>query len=246
MNRWPKVVVGCPMRNRAWVLPEYIGALIRLQHFNPEWKQPLVRGLFMVDRSEDETERVLRDLTPESIIRAVPPELETTAGHRRGEYGRDGYAHMAAVRNAYVEAFLETDADYLFSVDSDVIVPWDALQHLLSLQDGRSLVGLGISNLPGRPLDGRVPGNFMCKRKECGDALLHPEEYPTAGTLDVDVVGACYLIPRLVFDAGVRYAPDPQGEDLPFCRTAQAMGCRIIVSFDLKPEHRMSEPGQVN
>ena len=118
-------------------------------------------------------------------------------------------------------------------------MPPDILRVLLPLANERTIVAAGISNIAGQPLDGRVCGNFMASQ---GGVLIHPTSYPLAGVIDVDVVGACYLIPRLVLEAGVRYGPHPQGEDLKFCDAAKERGARILVSFDTRPSHRMVEP----
>ncbi len=230
----PLVAIGCPVRNRAWVLPEYIAALDVIE-YGP------TQGIFLVDNSEDETDQILRDFAAggRAVTVSVAP-ADDAPGHRRGEYGRNGYAHLANVRNLFLEMFLATDADYLLSVDSDVIVPPDILRHLLPLADDRTVVGAAISNIAGRPLDGRTCGNFLVSQD---GLLVHPPTYPLSGVLEVDVAGACCLIPRLVLEAGVRYGPHRQGEDIPFCAAAKERGCRILVTFDVRPEHRMVEAG---
>lgn len=233
----PAVAVGCPVRNRAWILPEYLEALLRINYLPDEGHKPILQGIFLVDSSVDDTLPILLEATPESTILICNDAH--APGHRRGEYGRDQYAHLAAVRNRFIELFLsETTSKYLLSVDSDVIVPPHIVEHLVRLADDRTVVAAAISNVEGAALDGRTPGNFLV---DVGGLAVHPPAYPLSGVLEVNVVGACALIPRALLEAGVRYAPHPQGEDVPFCQAVRAAGGRCVVTFDVKPEHRMVE-----
>jgi GT2 family glycosyltransferase len=72
-----------------------------------------------------------------------------------------------------------------------------------------------------------------------GGIIIHPAEYPVSVIMDVDVIGACYLIPRKAFEDGVRYDQHAQGEDVAFCEQAKNKGYRLIVNMDCQPQHRM-------
>jgi len=255
----PTIAIGCPVRNRAWILPDYLAALQAIEH-------PAKQYLFLENDSTDETWRTIWDWlyalpSPRTVSwqvdehhserrqdgLLVSKRSDEAPGHRRGEYGANAYAHLAAVRNRFIDLFLsETTAQFLISVDSDVIVPPNILEQLLQLADDNTIVAAAISNIPDRPLDGYTCGNFLVNR---GGLLLHPTGdqlekrpgYPLSGVLEVDVTGACVLLPRALLERGVRYAAHPQGEDFPFCEQAKALGARIIVTFDVRPEHRMTE-----
>jgi len=226
----PLIAIGAPVRNRAWILPEYLAALLKIDY-------PDKRFIFLENNSIDATPGILlkfrlmhgADL---GIIAGKAP------GHRRKEYNANQYSHLANIRNQFIDMFLKTDADYLLSVDSDIIVPADILQKLLPLSDDKTIVAAAISNIPDKPLDGHVPGNFMVKRN---GVIMHPPEYSLTGTMDVDVTGAVYLIPRTVLEAGVRYGADAQGEDLAWCKQSKEKGFRLVVDMDCRPDHRMVE-----
>lgn len=232
----PKIAIGCPVRNRAWVMPEYLAALEAIDCPNKVY-------LFLENDSTDESLQTLKQF-PFSSPMVVRMHNTGNADWDRGDYSVNHYANLAAVRNAFIDFFLEgssgpvewKNADYLFSVDSDVIVPPEALQRLVEFADENTIVGAAISNIPGQPLDGSTPGNFMVKH-QC--LLMHPKPYPLAGIMDVDVIGAVYLIPRKALEDGVRYAPNSQGEDIPFCQQAQEKGYRLRVVLDLVCDHRM-------
>lgn len=223
-----RVAIGCPVRDRAWVLPEYLAALNAIDHAPKQY-------VFLENDCTDGTPQILREWVADSPLMMTRVD-GASVGHTRSEYGRDGYAHLAAVRNRFLELVAATRADYLLSIDSDVIVPPDVLTTILPLANQQTIVGVALSNIPGKPLDGRLPGNFLVDR---AGSLVHPYRYPLAGAMDVDVTGACCLIPMSAIRAGVRYGPHPQGEDIVFCRDATARGFRIVVTFDVRPEHRM-------
>lgn len=250
VERAPLVAIGCPVRNRAWVLPEYLAAMEAIKH-DPK------RYLFLLDGAweeeygrDDGTAQILDKWTPPgsdcldrvdrngALFVFDEPRSQSAPGHARGEYGRDGYAHMAAVRNRWIDLLPFTGAEYLLSVDSDVIVPPDILQRLLPLADERTIVAAAISNIAGRELDGQIPGNFLTDQD---GLLLHPPSYPLTGVLEVAVTGACCLYPRALFEAGVRFGPHHQGEDAALCLAARAAGFRLLVNLDCKAEHRMVE-----
>jgi hypothetical protein len=253
----PKIAIGCPVRNRAWVLPEYTDALrdaaghYVLTH-GDRVDQSRIEFLFLENDSTDGTLDVLaaaKTDMEEAGWNVTVASISTAADMwQRGDYAHNQYANLANVRNQFLEMFLRTDADYLLSVDSDVIVPPDIVARLYrSLLDhelysgGEVIMGAAISNVPNKPLDGETPGNYMYR--QCGEGVyFHPATFPTSGTHIVDLIGAVYLIPCSVIEAGARYAPHPQGEDAPFCQAAQKLGYRLLVNMDVKCEHRMVKP----
>lgn len=254
----PKIAIGCPVRNRAWVLPEYLQALRDIDYEDKMF-------LFLENDSEDNTAKHLynfqhftnRDLSQMSVDVRVD-HISTASPHwNHGDYAHEQYANLARVRNHFLDMFLRTNADFLLSVDSDVIVPPNIVTRLMRHMDGRTIAGAAISNVPDKPLDGYTPGNFMTSGKavklawredEQGNrvpyeismsAYAHPFAYPTSGIHPVDLIGAVYLIPRAVIEAGARYAPHQTGEDAPFCEAARQLGYRLLVDMDVRCEHRM-------
>jgi cellulose synthase/poly-beta-1,6-N-acetylglucosamine synthase-like glycosyltransferase len=233
-----RIALGGIVRNRAWILPEYLDALDRIEFPGKEY-------VFLENDSSDSTLLLLDGFMRQQIAgntrvwlgvdyRLNPP------GHKRGDYGVNGYERLAKLRNLLLFLFLQTTADYFLSVDSDVIVPSDIIARLLPWADDSSIVAAAIANIPGQKPDGRTPGNFMV---ESAAGLIHPPEYPLQGVVEVTVTGAVYLIPRAVIAAGVRYGPHAQGEDVPFCLAAKEKGVRILVNMEVQCEHRMIEPG---
>lgn len=228
-----KVVIGCPVRNRAWALPQYLKALLDIDY-------PGKVFLFLENDSTDSTLPILQEFATNEWLAQVFSESFAGPGHIRGEYNRDGYERMAALRNRFLDLFLETDGDYLLSIDSDVLAPPETAKRLLALMDGETIAGAALCNVVSQKLDGITPGNFMVK---LDGRIVHPDTYPLSGVMDVDVIMACYMIPRQAIMDGVRYGPHPQGEDIPFCLAAADKGYRMKVVLDLVCDHRMEEGG---
>jgi GT2 family glycosyltransferase len=224
-----KVAVGCIVRDRAWILPEYLHALNHITYANKMY-------LFLENDSRDNTLEILQS-TPFDAPKIIH-SLQTGCPYgERINRSANNFSNLAYVRNQFIELFLQTNADYLLSVDSDIIVPPELLIKLMREKEN-TIVGAAISNIPNVPLDGRTPGNFQI---ECNGWFIHPPFYPLEEPMDVDVIGAVYLIPRKALAEGIRYGPHLLGEDLPFCLQAKAKGYRMRVLLDVICEHRMNE-----
>lgn len=232
----PKIAIGCPVRNRAWVLDDYLSALHAIDY-------PYKEYLFLLNNNEDASGTKLQDFMEEHAGLLYERYDEEAPGHQRGEYNANHYSHLAAVRNAFIDLFLQNmTCDYLLSIDSDIIVPPNIVTQLLPLTDTKTITAAAISNIPEKPLDGHTPGNFMIDIK---GFIQHPLKYPMSGIMGVDVIGAVYLIPRSVLESGVRYGPHPQGEDIFFCWSAKEKGYHLFVNLDVQCEHRMVEANNV-
>ena len=126
-----KVAIGCPVRNRAWVLPDYLSALEKEE---TDWADK--EYIFLPNDCTDNTEDILKgfaDKHKNTIIESLT--THNPANEKRGQYGANQYAHPAYIRNKFVELFLtKTDAEFLLSVDSDIIVPPHII-HVLIYRD---------------------------------------------------------------------------------------------------------------
>lgn len=228
----PYIAIGCPVRNRAWVLDDYLAALDAIDYSHKEY-------LFLLNDSFDTSGDKLKTFMQTHSGLLCERFDEGGPGYRREEYDANHYGHLAAIRNAFIDLFLvETECDYLLSVDSDIIVPTDIIAKLIPLMQEQTMAAAAISNIPNKQLDGHTPGNFMIAIQGC---IEHPFKYPLTGDMEVDVIGAVYLIPRRALTDGIRYGPHPQGEDVPFCLAARKKGYHLLVNLDVRCEHRMVE-----
>lgn len=203
-----KVFVGAPVRNRGWVLPRHLDALLQQTEVEKEF-------CYVVNDCDDNTEDILREYRIPYIIH----NLGKTHGHVRGQYS---IRNIAILRNILLEQFLKSNCEYLFSVDTDVIIPKGSLQQLID--DDKDIISMLIKNHMHIQAH-----NIMNDGKHLGKV---PE-----GIIPVDLTGAVYLIKRKVIEAGVRYDYMSKGEDFPFCNKAKSLGFEIYCDTRLRPIH---------
>ena len=139
-------------------------------------------------------------------------------------------SNMAMYRNMTIRKALENGYDYLFSVDTDLVLEEHTLQVLLE-DDKDCVAGLfwtnGWSNVW---MYDQVTGNNLPEWQE-------PGVYRVGGT------GALFLIKRKVLEAGVDYTPIPNirkavfGEDRHFCIRAVCNGFEIWADSHCLPVH---------
>ena len=227
----PVVFVGCPLRNRQITLNRYLDALYRLNY-----PRERIHLGFLVNNSTDQT-----FITLQRFISMVEHEyagthllqwdLDESPTFDRLREGRS-YLHyecLAKVRNRFLQMFSTTNADYLFSVDSDIIIHPDTLNRLLSHQ--KDIVAALVSN-------GSNVWNVMMWGSR-GEAD-HLQQIPNVDLFRVDVTGACYLIHSRVIHAGVQYGFHRQGEDLAFCLEAQRRKFEIFCDPQVQPLHLLA------
>jgi glycosyltransferase involved in cell wall biosynthesis len=264
----PRVLVTIPIRDRAWVLPALFDSLERLT-YPPE---RLGFRFYLNDESED-TRRGVESWcssNPRYSCRrmriAEPAPQNPHAWLDTGEDPMGPLRRMAALRNSIVRDFLATDAEVMFSLDSDVLLHPRTLSHLASL--GRDIIspvfwaqwGLrtakreiavdpslltyrtDIAAIMGHLRSGRMPqvweaGGYELSEDFLADLILQ------RGLHQVGGLGAATWIHRRVFEAGVHYGrvynlPSTMvGEDRDFCIRATCAGFPLSASSMLPILH---------
>lgn len=222
-----RVLIGCPVRDREWILPRYLQCLSDL-----DYPQNQIEYAFIVNDSTDNTLRILQEFAHRSSspVHITVKDMANRHSSSRGAYNID---NLAILRNSLLKIFLSTKSSHLFSVDSDILVTPDSLKELIKLdlpvvsflvRNDQHLGELGyynISQLQGghyRPI----------------------QDFPRNSLIPVDCTGAGYLIQRWVIEEkGVRYHPHRQGEDIGFCEEARAKGIGIWCHTGLEGTHVM-------
>lgn len=229
----PNILIACPIRNRAWILLEY---LTHLQDLN--YPRENIAFHFVVNDSTDDTKKMLtiwknyyekyyRYIRISEVNFGVPKDLE------EGE-GRDGsvkitqtrhnytYKTLSILRNLILDfADFDETCSYLFSVDSDILVNPETVNDLLMvLSTNKDIVGSCISN-------GGCCFNFL---PLSGKREIIPENQ---NPFEVRLTGACMMVSRKVFsNKKIRYSPENSGEDEGFCKSAKALGFKSYVYVD--------------
>jgi len=238
-------MIGCPIRNRAWIVPRYLEHLSRL-----DYPRELLQYCFVINNCNDETAEILENFAAREDTRVRFIYADIAANSRRLTFpkstregpGLPGFQRanynlsaLANLRNLLLKAFLESDCEYLFSVDSDILVPPRVLSELLI--DDCQVVSALVCN--GHQLGDRGIYNVL---KRVGDHYEFLRDFPRDGCFRVDCTGAAYLIRRDVIEHyGVVYSAEKGGEDIGFCENAAAQGIKLYCDGRLECQHMMEE-----
>jgi len=137
---------------------------------------------------------------------------------------------MSVYRNMTIRKALEGGYDYLFSVDTDLVLEEHTLAQLIE-DDKDCVAGLFWTNgWSNAWMYDQVEGNNL-------------PEWQTPGLYQVGGTGALFLIKRKVLEAGVDYTPIPNlrkavfGEDRHFCIRAVCNGFEIWADNRCQPVH---------
>lgn len=222
------VMVGCPIsKNR--VLPTY------LEHiYNLDYPKNNIHLAFLVNNSTDDTYDILDVFKGEHINEYREIDIWDVEGLKPGYLRGDrhklrDYRAFAKIRNVWLSMLSDTDS-YLFSVDSDILLPSNSLKRLLS--HGKKLISLLICNQP-HIEQYNILRERMFQNKYTS---MYGNDFPRK-LIEVDATGAAILIHREVIDEGVRYEFHKQGEDLGFCRNARDNGFKIYCDASQEAQH---------
>lgn len=229
--------------------------------FSPVRVEPAVAGLFThalgeLDRADhtvafrftdDNDHPVASEVLAEFLARPdVDGGLLDPGELTRTDYRRDGVTHtwsasgvdrVTAIKNHAIARFLETDAEHLFLVDADVILPPDALTHLVSLEVPIVSAVYWTRFGPSQPWMPNVwdVDNYSFRDPTSVTRLREPGHHRVGG------LGACTLLSRAVLEAGVDFRRLPNlglpGEDRHFCVRAAAHGFDLLACTCVTPFH---------
>jgi len=202
--------------------------------------QPFADSWFYDDN--DEPSPLLADRQVFPTIDDLPPR----GSYERGEVDHDwpttAVARIAAIKNSALGTFLASPYEWIFLIDSDVLIPPGLIEHLLEI---------------------RTPIVSAVYWTDWGDGPhpnvwdYHPykvagrwEKYREPGDYIVGGLGACTLLHRSVVEVGVNFNPVRgitfAGEDRHFCIRASAadiplIACSHFDVFHIYHDHQLEE-----
>lgn len=217
-----KLVVGCPVKDRAWILPDWFSAL--------ESQGVDYEALFILSPSEDDTEAILKEHEATILWDERPGRpLYEIDQHCWGSV--DNYDYLSSMRNRMVEEAMARGADYFFSLDSDIILPPGGLKQLLRFAQGKEGVFSPRVNLA----TGQVANNVMQWDQNTPELANRDVAWPPSG--QVDVVMAAMLLDRVGMQC--RWSSHPQGEDIGFSLDAYTKHIKLWWLGELRCDHWM-------
>jgi hypothetical protein len=250
-----RILIAAPIRQKPAILAEFLRGLDAL---NSEGLQ--FSYLFVDDNDHEDSTGLLQEFMrnrPGALLR-----LE----ERPNAYVRDEGTHrwnaalilrVAKVKDFLLSRALKEGYDYVFLVDSDLVLHPRTLQHLAGL--GRDIVSevFWTAWQPDQPM---LPQTWLTDQytmywQGLGEALSDADR--AARTLEfvwsmrdggchqVGGLGACTLISRRALAAGVSFRQIPNvtfwGEDRAFCIRAAALGLELWADTRLPPLHLYRE-----
>jgi len=225
-----KIMIGCPVRDRAWILPRYLECLSKLHY-----PVSLLHFCFIINDCSDDTELILADFAadPRRKVTLINADFKATKtpSALRGSYS---FNCLADLRNILLGQFLKSDCKYLFSVDSDILV----LPHSLSclLAANRDIISALVCN--GHEIND--PHCYNILNRDVNGSWQHLRQFPRDQIFQVDCTGAAILIKRKVIEKhGVCYSATYGPEDFAFCRDAVKQGLKIYCDGRIELEHVM-------
>lgn len=236
-----KILIGCPIFDRAWLLPEWIKR-IEAQ----DYPKDHIGFVFELGPDDDATHDILWQWQidrPEykifdaQIYMGVPHSTHPE-GCRTWNYEK--FYNMVELRNNLLEraTSLADQFDYYFSLDSDIFLEDpQTLNKLVALAEDKSRSVLsplmymsGYETLhPSAMTWSNGPGSL---------AERHLEQYPRGEIFKADVVMAAVFMQKEVF-TNVRYRFHVQGEDLGFAWALEEEGFDSYAAWSIYCPHIM-------
>jgi hypothetical protein len=256
-----RVTVAAPAWNRAWILPKYLEALDALD-YPPE----LLSFFFLVNDSTDASFDILeawasrrRERMREALALSVylagapwsqppsitvvradvepgrPPDIDEQGRRLAAERSR-AHPILADLRNRARSHFLASPDSYLWMVDTDILVPSDALRRLLA--HGRDVVAALVRN-------GEAAWNYLTFKPHTSRFDRDPGP-PPARLFQVDLTGACCLFSRRALaTCKWRAVTTGSGEDAGMALALRSAGISQWVDGSIATEHVMKRPAEV-
>jgi len=239
----PKVLIGSPIRQKPAILKEFLQSLVRLEKENLS-----IDFLFIDDNEPEESGKLLKDFNCSS------GKTEIIQGDKVNSYHCDESNHhwqedliwkVAEYKDYIINTAKEQNYDFLFLIDSDLILHPRTLIHLISTQ--RDIISEifwtkwkpELPPLPQVWVTDQYNLFYRARNQDLSqdeaqsriNGFLHCLQIP--GIYEVGGLGACTLISQKALRAGVSFKEISNvsfwGEDRHFCIRAMALGFKLFV-----------------
>lgn len=242
-----KILIATPVNNREKLLPYFLKHLDSID-FNKED----IHLYFLVNNSQDNSKKILFNFMKEHLNEYASIKVETMKTKYKFQDERTTtirnqytYRHLSEIRNAALNYAKKLNVDYLLSVDSDILVPSNIIDKLLSAN--RPIVSSLIYN--GYLVEPNSPWKYTNIMRFNGGNIEHISNWYTKNAeiltesklTSVDVTGAVSLISRDVIVGDVRYGYHPKGEDVYFSLDAKSKGFDSFCDLSCFSQHIMCE-----
>jgi glycosyltransferase involved in cell wall biosynthesis len=246
-----RVLIGSPIHQKTIILREFLSSLYRLKHENMECGY-----LFIDDNQDERSSKLLSDISK------IVDHVTIQPTHRHNDYVRNETTHfwneqliwkVAEFKNAIIQHAIEEKYDYLFLVDSDLLLHPRTIEQLITMD--KDIIS-EIFWTKWQPNSAPQPqvwlrDEYTQWEQKRGEQLSDEEisnryeqfiaQLKVPGVYEVGGLGACTLISRRAMTSGVNFKPIKNlsfwGEDRHFCVRAAALGFSLYVDTHLPAYH---------
>lgn len=244
-----KILIGSPIRQKHTILKEFLNGLLRVEKGNNS-----VFYFFIDDNNDAISSEMLAAFLKENNNTIVKKSSEFFIDEPNRDYLCDEYTHywnnenirrISVFKNSIIEYCTENNYDYLYLIDSDIVVDKRSLLHLISRNVdivSNVFYTQWIPNGPLRPQCFWIPSlhskyeSFTAGPSHEKISQIEMDFYAkirVPGIYKVDGLGACTLIKNESLKRGVSFKSIPNlsvyGEDRDFCIRAGALGIDLYL-----------------
>ena len=249
-----KVLFGAPVRVKNTVLKEFLDGLEEVEKDSNE-----VSYYFVDDNVDPVSSELLKSFAErnDTIIKKGTDLFQTDDNYDGHNWKFETLAKVTVYKNTIINYCIDNGFDYLFLIDSDIVLDKRSLLQLLS--DNVDIVSNVFwnqwkENGQLTPQCFWIPDIYL---QESSWNTLRPfneshkirmdtyEEMKNPGIYKVDGLGACTLVSRKALEAGVNFTEIPNvkllGEDRPFCIRAGVAGFELFMDTHYPAYHISKE-----
>ncbi|MGE5416608.1 MAG: glycosyltransferase [Acidobacteriota bacterium] len=250
MNK-KRVLIGSPVYQKPEILEAFLTSLKKLNRHSISMDY-----MFVDDNADEESSQLLAEFNREES------KVFTIRGKEQGAYLCNDETHhwddslmlkVANYKNMIIKYAIENDYDYLFFVDSDLVLHPHLIEHLKNANKDIVSEIFWSQWHNDRPLEPNVWmfDEYDLIPKSLGEKLGEKEmeirqfkflnQLRIPGLYEVGGLGACTLISRAALVKGVSFMPIKNltihGEDRFFCIRAAVLGIELFVDTHYPAYH---------
>lgn len=246
-----KILIGSPIRQKSNILKEFLLGLEELDKGDN-----YVSYYFVDDNTEESSSSLLKLFAQnnKTVIKKGTELFSNFDTYDCHNWEEETLQKVTVYKNTIINYCIKNEYDYLFLIDSDIILDKRSLLQLLSdnvdivsnvfwnqweiNQDFMTAQCFWIPDIYLQDKAWNTPRSFAESHKMRLDKY---EELKKPGLYEVDGTGACTLVSRRALETGVNFTEIPNlkifGEDRPFCIRAGALGFKLYMDTHFPAYH---------